>query len=299
MRAFFFVILILFSTNIFAQGTSFVKSYFDEKDTFDAGVNFSAAILVAQNSTAKSSAKNAQKKKGASFTGGNSAKQNSSAGGSSKGIQTGEHYFRLRKYNEAAVALQEEIKAGKIGENSFNMLALSFIAEKQLDKALDAFQAGLKNANSSKVTLYYNLGNYYYMKGEFEDAILSYTKALALDNSYDPALLNRANASLMQKDYRSALQDYKEYVKLVPNNKQSAKLTKVISSIEEQIASEAVEARKIAVEKARQEEEARQERERQKILEDMAASMQETDATTVTSDKEGALDYESEEGELD
>ena len=44
--------------------------------------------------------------------------------------------------------------------------------------------------NPKKVEAYYNLGNSYCNKNEYEEAIQYYVKAIALDPMHDPALYN-------------------------------------------------------------------------------------------------------------
>lgn len=64
-------------------------------------------------------------------------------------------------------------------------------------------------------------GNEYYKKKHYKEAIDSYSKAIELDPNNSTVLTNRAAASLMILDYRSALADCDRAITIEPTNSKS------------------------------------------------------------------------------
>lgn len=211
---------------------------------------------------------------------------------------TGEELFNKKQYAEATKVLKQELVKKKERPNTYNILALSLLAQNNFDAAIQVFTLGLKSKVADKKLLYFNMGNAYYTKNDYKNAALAYSNALLVDENYHNARLNRANALLMEQKYNEALQDYKMYMARNPGSSQTQELTKIVQSIESHIEFLRQEEKRIAQEKAHEEMMRREEAERQKILEDVANSLQ-GDSSQITSDKEGALEYETGTGELD
>ncbi len=183
-------------------------------------------------------------------------------------------------------------------------------------------------SGTNKKVLAYNKGNALYKLQKYDEAIKSYSLALTADTTYYVALLNRANANLMADNIDAALEDYKKYIIVVPDDLQKPEIERLIALLtkeserraeEEKIAlaeaerlaeeekrmaeeleRQRIEAEKLAEEQRRIEEAKRAEEaeRRRKILEDVAASLHNTDSTNMSSGAEELIDYK-QESELD
>lgn len=233
----------------------------------------------------------------------------------------GETAFNSNQPAKATQLLEEEIKNSQISQNTYNSLGLSYFQLGNYEKAIDAFERGMKNSISNKKLLSFNEGNVYYARKDYEKAEDCYSLALSASSAMYSAVLNRANARLMQKKYADALPDYKNYVANVLDDPQRPEILRLIAYLEEQIVIDEQEKEQLAEEQKRLEEEnakmqeeiARQEAEaaqkeadkkaaeeerRRKLLEDVANSLQQTESTNMSAGAEKVLEYEYE-SELD
>ena len=67
---------------------------------------------------------------------------------------------------------------------------------------------------------------------DFKNASKSYSKALELDPTLNTALLNKANALLMNKDYEDAREDYITYLHKCPNDSQKTNIEEIIKLLD-------------------------------------------------------------------
>ena len=170
---------------------------------------------------------------------------------------------------------------------------------------------------SNKKILSFNQGNVAYSAGDYKKAETSFSLALAASPTFYEALLNRANARLMSQKYPEALEDYKKYITVLPDDPQEPEIRRLIAYLEGEIQRIQEEAIRFAEEQKRLEEEnarmqaelARQQAEREaaeaelraaeaerrrKLLEDVANSLQQTDTVNMTAGAEDVLDYDYE-----
>ena len=73
-----------------------------------------------------------------------------------------------------------------------------------------------KEHNQKHAEAYYNRGNVYDDKGDFDNAIKYYTKAIQLQSDYTGAYYNRGNAYRAKVELDKAIADYTEVLKLRP-----------------------------------------------------------------------------------
>lgn len=66
--------------------------------------------------------------------------------------------------------------------------------------------------------VYYNRGNVYYLKRQYENAIADYKKAISIDRNYESAHYQLANCYKALRRYRPALQQYKISLNLIPDS---------------------------------------------------------------------------------
>jgi len=64
---------------------------------------------------------------------------------------------------------------------------------------------------------YYELGNEYYEKGDFDNAISNYDKAIEADPTYHKAYYNRGLAYACKEDYDKAIADINKVIEMKPN----------------------------------------------------------------------------------
>lgn len=233
----------------------------------------------------------------------------------------GERLFKSNRFREAITALEKEILAGNITRDTYNFLGLSYYQNGDYEKAFDAFERGMQDSSSNKKIICFNEGNVAYAKGDYSKAESCFSLALAVSPDFYPALLNRANTYLSEREYNKALSDYKDYLRSVPGDSQSGKIRKLISYLEDQLVFMAQEEKRQAEENARLMEEnariqaelakkraaeeearkaemAREAERRRKLLEDVANSLQQTDSMNMTAGAEDVIEYDYE-SELD
>ena len=233
----------------------------------------------------------------------------------------GEKQFKANNPSGAAVLLESEIQRGEISADTYNFLGLAYFQLGEYAKSIDAFERGMKSSYADRKKLCFNEGNVAYASGDYEKAENCFSLAVAVSPQMYSAVLNRANARLMQKKYGGALHDYKLYVASVPDDPQRDSIIRLISYLEEQLVFEeqekvrlAEEQKRIAEENERMQAEiarreaeqaaaeaarkAEEEERRRKLLEEVANSLQQTDTTNMTAGAEDVLDYEYE-SELD
>lgn len=239
----------------------------------------------------------------------------------------GERLFRQNKSSLAVPFLEKAIAAGE-NPKAYNYLALCYFQEGNLKKALDTCASGMEAFGTDKKVLAFNAGNIAFAGEDYENAEKWYTKALVASPSYAPPYLNRGNARLRLGKIDECREDYVKYLELVPDDVQKPQILTLLSLLDEEkerlarekAEREAEEARlkeeaeRLAEQKRledekRREEEARlaelkrQEEERKRaeeaekrrrLLEDVAASLKQTESENMLAGSEGTIDYEYE-----
>ena len=229
----------------------------------------------------------------------------------------GEKLFKSNRPADAAPLLESDIASGKASPDAYNYLGLAYYQTGQFGKSAEAFEKGLAVPGTNKKILAYNAGNAAFAGADYVKAVSYYSLALAASPDFTPAVLNRANAQLKQDKLSEALVDYSSFVRLLPDDPQTAKINQMIIFIRAELEKRA-ENVKIAAEqeKKRQEEEASlkaeqdriaaqqaaddaarkaaEEERRRKMLEDVANSLQNTSTENMTSGTESTIDYDSE-----
>lgn len=229
----------------------------------------------------------------------------------------GEKLFRTNKPNEASVQLEKEILEGSASSDAYNYLGLSYLQLSDYERAISAFERGLKAVGSDKKILSFNEGNAYYSKGDYANAARCYSLSLAVDGDFTKALLNRANSYLMSKEYDKCIEDYELFLVKEPEDIQRPQIEEILSLLRKQkqeMAEAEQRAKEEAERRAKEEELLQQELERQraeqerfeeelrlaeeekrrKLLEDVANSLQNTDSTNMTAGAEDIISFEAE-----
>ncbi|MCK9168915.1 MAG: tetratricopeptide repeat protein [Treponema sp.] len=229
----------------------------------------------------------------------------------------GEKLFKSNRPADAVPLLESDIASGTASPDAYNYLGLAYYQTGQFEKSEETFEKGLTVPGTNKKILAYNAGNAAYAGSDYAKSVNYYSLALAASPDFTPAVLNRANAELKQDKLSDALKDYSSFVRLVPDDPQTAKINQMIMLIREELEKRS-ENEKIAAEqeKKRQEEEAAlkaeqdriaaqkaadeaekkaaEEERRRKLLEDVANSLQDTSTENMTSGTESTINYDSE-----
>ncbi|MDR2375760.1 MAG: tetratricopeptide repeat protein [Treponema sp.] len=143
------------------------------------------------------------------------------------------------------------------------------IIYQQLDRPDDAiaiYRKILPRAGNEAARVAFNLGNIYFRLENDEYAEEFYTQAIALDNAYAPAYLNRANLRIKKGKLAEALPDYDLYLTLEPRSSQRTRIEQLCALIRGEFS--AAERRRVLAEEEaeRQRVRAAEEAERQRIL---------------------------------
>lgn len=172
-------------------------------------------------------------------------------------LSPGEELFMNNKPLEAAPLLEKEIQDGTASVNSYNYLGLSYYQTGNYKRSVEVFQMGLSVPGTNKKILAFNAGNSCYAQKDYKNAIEYFSLALATDKNYGSALLNRANSYLMAENYEKALDDYRQFLVISPEDRQADKIRQMIDALTGEIAALEEQNRRAEEERLRLEEEER------------------------------------------
>lgn len=169
-------------------------------------------------------------------------------------------------------------------------LALLYLQTGQNERAIELYRKILPRAGDQSARISFNLANAYMGKGAASFAIEYYTQVITMDPGFSPAWLNRANARIKTQAWQDAVSDYRRYLEIEPQSPQADNIRKVIALLEEEFAAAEREQR------AAEERERAEEAERRRIMEDLAASLQEaaSDTLGVSAGSESVQQYDGE-----
>ena len=195
---------------------------------------------------------------------------------SSRDFLEGEELFKKNKVQESIPYLKAAISGGK-SPKAYVYLSLAYYQQKQYMESLEVCSDGMKVLGTDKKVLAFNAGNTCFALEDYDTAEKWYSLAIAANRLYAPPVLNRANCELKQEKFRAALEDYKLYLDLSPNDKQKVEIEKLIALLE---GIKKAEDDRIAEEERLKEEEKRllEEMKRQQMLADFERQLQERDA---------------------
>ncbi len=159
---------------------------------------------------------------------------------------------------ESIAFLEADIESGDALPVEYNYLGLAYYQTGNFAKSVEAFRKGLAIPGTNKKRIYFNMGNSYFLMGDFENALNSYSMASVADPNYGEPVLNKANAELKLDRLKDAQDDYRRYLALCPDTPQRPEIEKILALIDEEMVSRA-ESERVAQEEAERlkEEEAR------------------------------------------
>jgi tetratricopeptide (TPR) repeat protein len=206
----------------------------------------------------------------------------------------------MRNNPRAALpALEAALTEDPANIQTYQYLGIVYLQLERPEDAVSVYLRALPRGGVQTPVLAFNLGNAWFVTGNYGEAIRYYSEALEANPAMTAAWLNRANARVRSGALAEAVEDYRRYLALEPRSPQSSRIQAMVSFITEEFAAE--ERRRVALEeRARQEaERARVEAERrQRLLEEVSASLQ-ADAGESRSVSAGTESPHAYEGEFE
>lgn len=217
-------------------------------------------------------------------------------------FEEGKAFLASERPDRAIMSFNKAFNEENYPNDIYLYVGIAYLRLGMYVQAIENFAKG-KNKDVANFYIYsFNMGNAFFAQNRFYDAEMSYSEALSSGVSYPQAILNRANARMKLQRYAFALDDYKEYLNLLPNDEQASEIRRMIEALElakkEDDAEKArilQEATRLAEDSMRKAEEERQ----KKLLEEINASLSSVKgADSLSSGTEDTIDYE-EENDLD
>ena len=239
----------------------------------------------------------------------------------------GEELFRKNKPDEAIPYLEEAISKGE-NPKAYVYLVVAYYQIGHYEESLNIADRGMRVTGSNKKVIAYNAGNAAFLMQDYKTAEEWYSKALVADPSYANAVLNRANARISLEKYSDCIEDYTKFLELAPDDYRREDILALLEKLKgiqaeqaaQQAAQEAEQAkikeeeeryqaeliRQAAAEAERRyQEQAAQAaaaqaaadeaaEKRRKLLEDVAASLQDSSTENMSAGAEGTVDYDYE-----
>lgn len=100
-------------------------------------------------------------------------------------------YLELRYYDKAVIEFSRVIEINKDSIDGRNNLGVSYLRMNQAEKAIEMFKTIVENplyaSSERSLSSYRNLGDLYYRKGKYSEAISVLKKAILVSQDYYPA----------------------------------------------------------------------------------------------------------------
>ncbi len=125
-------------------------------------------------------------------------------------MQEGKIKTAIRQFQKA-LQLKPDFKMAE------NNLKRAVAIQKKLETEISRLQALLKE-NPENVELHFQLGNLYFRKGDRQQAMQQYKKALQLNPKFLPALNNLALVTAANKEYYKALTVFLDILNYAPDD---------------------------------------------------------------------------------
>ena len=204
----------------------------------------------------------------------------------------GEEAFLNNDPESALIYLEPLAEQGSSDNRVYMYLGIAMQQLGRYQGAVDIFKKGIEHGLPPFDSLYFNMGNNYFIQGQDDAAERAYSKAIEQNGQMAGAFLNRANTRIRSAKYINAVSDYQLYLKLDADSPQRDVIEALISKVQAYLAEE---------ERIRQEEEVRRavEAERQRaLLASVLSSLENAEDDTVNMRAESE-DIESFDMELD
>ena len=214
----------------------------------------------------------------------------------------GKAFLALERPDKAIMSFNRTFNEEDCPKDIYLYIGVAYLKMGMYVQAIESFAKGKTKDVANFYVYSFNMGNAFFAQNRFYDAEISYNESVSAGILYPQAILNRANARMKLEKYAFALEDYKEYLRLVPNDEQAPEIKRMIEALELAKKDDDAEKERILQEATRLAEEsmkkAEEERQR-KLLEEINASLSSVKgANSLSSGTEDTIDYE-EENDLD
>ncbi len=147
--------------------------------------------------------------------------------------------FMQNKPAEARPVLEESLADDPSNETVYLYLGIVYQQLGDADRAITILKRGLNIATLYKDLFLYNIGNNFFVRGEFTFAEESYTAAVTANRSMAEGYLNRANSRMKLEKWEPALADYLLFLQLAPKDPQRPQVEEVVRLLQAHVAKQA------------------------------------------------------------
>jgi tetratricopeptide (TPR) repeat protein len=153
-------------------------------------------------------------------------------------FETAEKLYMNNKIKEALPLLEQVLADEPRNELAYIYLSNCYESLNEFQKSIDVLEKGLHVAHDYKYGMYYFMGNAYFVMAKYKLALDAFTQSIALKDSFDKAVLNRAESYLELGDYKPALADYIHYLELAPQSPQKKEVEEIIKILSQTLSDE-------------------------------------------------------------
>ena len=146
-------------------------------------------------------------------------------------ISLGTSYLKLNRWDKAKKSFRKALALGPGSSEALAGLCETYVNSDEKDKALELIDH-VRDQTADKVDLYNRVGIVYRKKGDYDRAIESYRRAIAIDPENEVLRFNVAKAYLVQGDREKATEALKRSLRIKPDFADAAKLLKEIEGVE-------------------------------------------------------------------
>ena len=168
--------------------------------------------------------------------------------GAQSSFSKGEELFLENNPQEAVTYLESTIAEDPAHVQAFIYLGITYLQLNRVDDAIDAGKQILPRAGRETARIAFNIGNAYFVKGDYTNARLYYSQAIEENPRYGSAYLNRANSHVRSGQLATAVSDYETFLSLEPNSPKRSEVIRLIAFIREEFVE--AERRRILAEEA-------------------------------------------------
>ena len=154
---------------------------------------------------------------------------------SAESFSKGKRYFRKNQPQLAIPYLENALQDPNVDPSAYIYLGVSYYQTAQFEKAISIDEAGMKVKDSNTSILAYNGGNAAFSLGDWDRADVMYSLSLTADPMYASAWLNRANTRMNQDRLDKAIDDYKQFLFIAPDDEQAPKVQILIGLLQEEL----------------------------------------------------------------
>lgn len=152
--------------------------------------------------------------------------------------EEGERLFLENRPKEALPLLEAGLRLAPESEKLWLYLGMAYQQVGKQEDAISTLRKGLQKSGQYRHLFLFNIGNCYMATGRSAFAEATYSEAIAIDPSFAPAYLNRANARVNLGRIMDAAGDYRLYLSLDPASPQRREIERFLSLAESMAAAE-------------------------------------------------------------